>query len=92
MPWYDTFDALAAARLPRLEILREEPMSRHTTFRIGGPARRFVPGGQDDLAAKEAVRPVVEGGQGSVAETEEPHIKLALVALDALALHIHLAL
>ena len=39
MPWYDTFDALAAARLPRLEILREEPMSRHTTFRIGGPAR-----------------------------------------------------
>lgn len=25
----------------------------------------FVPGGQHDLAAKEAVRPVMEGGQGS---------------------------
>ena len=38
MPWYDDFDALAAARFPDLEVLREEPMSRHTTFRIGGPA------------------------------------------------------
>ena len=42
MPWYDDFDALAAARFPDLEVLREEPMSRHTTFRVGGPARRMV--------------------------------------------------
>ena len=26
MPWYDDFDALAAARFPDLEVLREEPM------------------------------------------------------------------
>ena len=34
----------------------------------------------------------MESGQGSAAEAEEPHIKLALVALNALALHVHLAL
>ena len=42
MPWFDRFDTLAAARFPELEILREEPMEKHTTFRVGGPVRRFV--------------------------------------------------
>ena len=49
-------------------------------------------GGQHDLAAKEAVGLIVQGGQRTVAEAEETHIELALVALDALALHVHLAL
>lgn len=52
MPWYDRFDALAAARFPDLEVLREEPMAKHTTFRVGGPARRFVrPGSAEECAA-----------------------------------------
>ena len=37
----DRFEALAALMAQRcgtLEVRREEPMSRHTTFRIGGPA------------------------------------------------------
>ncbi len=37
----DRFEALAALLAQRcgtLEVRREEPMSRHTTFRIGGPA------------------------------------------------------
>ena len=42
MPWFDRFDELAAERFPDLEVLREEPMDRHTTFRVGGPARRFA--------------------------------------------------
>lgn len=42
MPWFHRFDAIAADRFPDLDILREEPMDRHTTFRVGGPARRFV--------------------------------------------------
>ena len=42
MPWSDRFDALVPAGFPDLEILPEEPMERHTTFRVGGPARRFV--------------------------------------------------
>ena len=48
--------------------------------------------GQHDLAAKETVGLVVQGGQRTVSEAEEPDIELALVTLDALALHVHFAL
>ena len=52
MPWYEEFDRAAAARLPALEIRCEEPMSRHTTFRVGGPARRMAfPGTEEELLA-----------------------------------------
>ena len=49
-------------------------------------------GGQHDLAAKEAVGLGVQGGERTVSEAEKTHIELALIALNALALHIHLAL
>ena len=49
-------------------------------------------GGQHDLAAKETVGLVVQGGERTVSEAEEPDIELALVTLDALALHVHFAL
>ena len=39
MPWYESFDKLCARRL---RVLQDEPMSRHTTFRLGGPARRMA--------------------------------------------------
>ena len=42
MSWYETFDKAQARSLPGLRVLKEEPMSRHTTFRIGGPARRLA--------------------------------------------------
>ena len=42
MPWVDAFDREMSSRFPELEILQEEPMAAHTTFRIGGPARRFA--------------------------------------------------
>ena len=52
MPWYDTFDALVKERFPQLEWMGEEPMARHTTFRTGGPARRFArPGSAEELTA-----------------------------------------
>ena len=38
----DRFETLAQTlrtQVPGLEIREQEPMSRHTTFRIGGPAR-----------------------------------------------------
>lgn len=48
MPWYESFDKLSGQRV---EVRREEPMSRHTTFRIGGPARRMAfPETEADLA------------------------------------------
>ena len=42
MPWFDTFDAMVPQRFPGMEILKEEPMARHTTFQIGGPAALFA--------------------------------------------------
>ena len=40
--WYEHFDAQCGQILPELSVLREEPMSAHTTFRIGGNARRMA--------------------------------------------------
>ena len=51
---------------------------------------RLVLGGQDELAAEEAVRMVIQRGQRTVAETEEPGVNVALVTLDTLALQVQL--
>lgn len=40
--WFEHFDAQCAEVLPTLSLLREEPMAAHTTFRIGGSARRMA--------------------------------------------------
>lgn len=56
--------------LPELEVKKEEPMSRHTTFRIGGPADYFVCPGREQIAkvlriaAKHKI-PVTVIGNGS---------------------------
>lgn len=42
MEWYEELDQQAAAYLPDLKLVEEEPMSRHTSFRIGGPAKRMA--------------------------------------------------
>lgn len=42
MEWFEQLDQWAASYLPDLEMAREESMSRHTSFRIGGPARRMA--------------------------------------------------
>ena len=42
MDWWITFDQQAADYLPDLRIEKEEPMDRHTSFRIGGRARRMA--------------------------------------------------
>ena len=52
MPWYEAFDQAAALALPQLELRREEPMAAHTTFRVGGPARRMAfPKTEEELTA-----------------------------------------
>lgn len=86
MPWFDRFDTLAPARFPEMEVLREEPMDRHTTFRIGGPARRFVrPASASrcglllDLAEEEGW-PVLVIGNGS-------NLLAADEGLDVLVVH-----
>lgn len=54
--------------VPGLELRREEPMSRHTTFRVGGPAALMaLPGAEEELLAavalarEEGVRPLWVG-------------------------------
>lgn len=42
MGWTEELDKWAADYLPDLEIKPDEAMSRHTSFRIGGPARRMA--------------------------------------------------
>lgn len=36
MSWYEELDQKMADYLPDVPVLREEPLSRHTSFRIGG--------------------------------------------------------
>ena len=42
MDWYTQLDKRVAEELPDLKVVSDEPMSRHTSFRIGGPARRLA--------------------------------------------------
>ena len=42
MDWYTQLDKQIADYLPDLRVEGDEPMSRHTSFRIGGPARRMA--------------------------------------------------
>lgn len=48
------YDEITTA-LPELKVLKDEPMSRHTTFRIGGPADYFVCPDREQIAAVLAV-------------------------------------
>lgn len=42
MQWYEQLDEKLRDYLPDLTVERDVPMSRHTSFRIGGPARRMA--------------------------------------------------
>ena len=42
MDWFTQLDKAIADDLPDVKMVCEEPMSRHTSFRIGGPARRMA--------------------------------------------------
>ena len=68
MDWYTKLDQEIAAKLPDLKVMCDEPMSHHTSFRIGGPARRMAyPESVDqfvallDLAYACGVKPLVIG-------------------------------
>ena len=42
MAWYTALDKMIGEYLPDLEWVCDEPMAKHTSFRIGGPARRMA--------------------------------------------------
>lgn len=86
MPWFDTFDAIVPQRFPGMEIGKEEPMDRHTTFRVGGPARRFVRPGSEEACgallelAEAQAWPVLVVGNGS-------NLLVSDEGLDRLVIH-----
>ena len=55
MSWETSFDTWVRAALPELRVISDEPMCRHTSFHIGGPARRMA---FPDRA--EQLRPLLE--------------------------------
>lgn len=42
MAWFEDLDEKIKEYLPDLEVACEEPMSRHTSFHVGGPAKRMA--------------------------------------------------
>ena len=42
MRWYELLDEKLRDYLPDLPVVEEEPLCKHTSFRIGGPARRMA--------------------------------------------------
>lgn len=68
MRWYECLDKELRDYLPDLPVAAEEPLARHTSFRIGGPARRMAfPRNAEQLvllmhfAAQCGARPFVLG-------------------------------
>ena len=42
MAWFETLDKKITDYLPDLEYVKDEPMAKHISFRVGGPAKRMA--------------------------------------------------
>lgn len=78
MTWYEQLDKQLAAYMPELKVEREVPMSRYTSFRIGGPARRMAfPESREqvvilmNLAREAGARPLLIGNGTNLLVTDE---------------------
>ena len=78
MDWTTEFDKWIADYLPDLTVLRDEPMAKHTSFRVGGPARRIAfPQTREQMvllmgaAEKCDARPLVIGNGTNLLVTDE---------------------
>ena len=78
MSWKTMLDKLAADYLPDLKMVQDEPMSRHTSFRIGGPAARMAfPVNAEQivllqgLAESCGIRPLVIGNGTNLLTADE---------------------
>ena len=70
MDWTIEFDKAIEQYLPDLEVLQDEPMSRHTTFRIGGPTRVMALPKQKKRQSKRCGWPCVMGFSPFIWEME----------------------
>lgn len=78
MLWYEALDQKIKAYLPDLKVLAEEPMSRHISFRVGGPAKRmaFPSSGEQlvlllNFARECGARPLVIGNGTNLLAPDE---------------------
>ena len=88
--WNEISKELHAA-VPALTIFEEEPLSRHTSFRIGGPAALFVkPSDEEQLAqvlrfaASREILPRILGAGTNVLAPDEGLRELVVCTKDAL--------
>ena len=84
-----------SAALPGVSTLAAEPLAKHTSFRIGGPAEALVcPRNEDELAAvlavcrAEGITPRILGGGTNILAPDEgvPGVVISTRGLDALEL------
>ena len=91
MDWWTELDKWTADYLPDLRIVQEEPMRRHTSFRIGGPARRMAfPASGEQLvlllaeAERLGARPLVIGNGTNLLAPDEGLDRLVIDTSAAL--------
>ena len=82
--WIDT----VFRELPKLKIMEEEPMKKHTTFRVGGPARYYARPDRKELPvllqlAKKDGIPVTVIGNGSNLLVGDKGIRGLVIELGA---------
>lgn len=96
MAWYTALDEKVRERLPDLDWVCGEPMAKHTSFRIGGPARRMAfPASAEQivllmsLARECGVEPFLLGNGTNLLVSDEG---LDTVVIDTSARFTHIAL
>ncbi len=92
MAWFDTFDRLIQARVPLMHVEQDAPMAEHTSFHIGGPAKRMAfPANEEEAGAvAEACREagvsclVIGRGTNLLAADEGlDYVVMNMTAMDA---------
>ncbi len=89
---FAAFRQKIATILPKIELLSEEPMAKHTSFRIGGPAALMAfPKSEEELSAllracRDAdIHPVILGAGTNVLAPDEGMQMLVICLKDCLS-------
>ena len=89
MLWYESFDKEVAEHLADANISADEPLARHCSFRIGGPARRMAfPATSGELVMLEKIgrmcggNPLVLGNGTNVLFPDEGLDRLVISTRD----------
>ena len=89
MLWYESFDREVAEHLAEANLVPDEPLARHCSFRIGGPARRMAfPATSGELVMLEKIgrlcgaEPLVLGNGTNVLFPDEGLDRLVISTRD----------